>query len=44
MKANENRADITPTYEAKPSKFVRSTRSIALRIKEDYDNHAVTME
>jgi hypothetical protein len=41
---NDNDSGITPTYEAKPSKFVRSTRSIALRIKEDYDNHAVDME
>jgi|LauGreDrversion4_2_1035121.scaffolds.fasta_scaffold638049_2 hypothetical protein len=41
MKVNENGVaeGIIPTYEAKPSKFVRSTRSIALRIKEDYENH-----
>ena len=41
---NQSDSSLIPTYEAKPSKFVRSQRSIAMRIKENYDDHTVTKE
>lgn len=42
IKGMENQPELP--FEQKASKFVRSQRSIAMRIKEDYESQATVME